>query len=87
MHGGRLPDQLGRGEMRLQSWSCKDCTNRCLLMFDGEVFEYCKPAIAGTCRTEWVTDTYIDCLDYTTDAKAYDTQARLHPAMLKGAEE
>lgn len=68
--------------MSLQSWSCKGCTNRCLLMFGDEVSEYCKPIIAGTHRTEWVTDTYIECLDYTDDPEAYDAQVRQHPAML-----
>lgn len=70
--------------MSLQSWSCKGCTNRCLLMFDGMVYEYCKPIIDGTHRTEWVTDDYIDCLDYTTDETAYDAQVRPHPAMMRG---
>lgn len=63
----------------LRSWTCKGCTNKCLLMFNGEVFEYCKPAINGGNRTEWVTDDYIVCLDYTTDPSAYDSQVRIHP--------
>lgn len=64
---------------KLRSWTCKGCTNKCLLMFNGTVFEYCKPVINGGNRTEWVTDEYIACLDYTTDPNMFDSQVRIHP--------
>lgn len=66
----------------LSSWKCGDCTNRCLLMFGGEVFTYCKPAVEGRHRKKWVTEDFIDCLDKTTDPEAYDGQVRIHPAEL-----
>lgn len=69
--------------MKASSWECKGCTNICHLLFDGEVFTYCKPMVFdGGNRTEW-HGNHVSCLDYTTDPKKHDVQVRLHPAMLK----
>lgn len=67
----------------LRSWSCDGCTNVCYLEIHGEVFKYCKPVIEGRLRTKWITDTFIDCLDKTTDPKAMDKVVRVHPAVME----
>lgn len=69
----------------LRSWSCKGCTNICYRLIDGEVAEYCRPVIEkGNNRREWVTDTFIDCLDKTTDPAATDPIPKIHGCYLEG---
>lgn len=70
-------------EPSLRSWSCKGCTNVCYLEVNGEVFKYCKPTVEGRVRHEWVTDTFIDCLDKTNDPSATDNTVKVHPNILK----
>lgn len=66
--------------MALKSWSCKGCTNLCHMIGpSGEVCTYCRtiydqPNHKGK---KWITEDYIDCLDYTTDPEAEDRQVRI----------
>ena len=71
--------------MRLRSWNCTGCTNRCYRMLaDGKVYEYCRPALEGWDRgQEWITEDFIDCLDKTTDPAAMDPVVRMHPDLLR----
>ena len=61
----------------LQSFTCKGCTNKCHMICDGEVGEYCRtiydqPNHKGY---KWEGD-YLRCLDYTTDPEAEDVNIR-----------
>lgn len=66
----------------LHSWTCKGCTNICFRLINGEVCEYCRPVIEGRHRKKWVTETFIDCLDKTTDPDATDPIPRIHEDLL-----
>lgn len=57
--------------MKLQSWSCKGCTNICHLEYKGEVHTYCNTSYfqPDNKGLEWQGD-YCACLDYTTDPYA-----------------
>ena len=65
--------------MALSSWNCKGCTNWCYqILPNGETGKYCRtiydqPNHKGL---KWFGD-HLDCLDYTTDPKAEDTQVRM----------
>lgn len=50
---------------KLKSWTCKGCINtEYRITPQGEIAEYCSFYKNGkTPRHEWVTDTFIDCLD------------------------
>lgn len=67
----------------LRSWDCKGCTNVCYRLINGEVHEYCRPVLEGRHKKEWVTDTFIDCLDKTTDPDATDAVIRIHEDLTK----
>ena len=67
----------------LRSWSCKGCTNVCYRLIRGEVAMYCRPGIECRLRKKWVTDTFIDCLDYTTDPKATDPIPKIHEDLMR----
>lgn len=68
----------------LKSWSCKGCTNYCYRVFNGVTYKYCIPALEGRSKYEWVTDTFIDCLNKTTDPNVTDETVRLHPSYMRG---
>ena len=61
----------------LRSWTCKGCTNVCYQLYHGEVYKYCRAVVEGTQRIEWVTDTFVDCLNKTTDPSATDNVVRI----------
>lgn len=63
---------------KLRSWSCKGCTNVCYRLINGEVAEYCKPALEGRVRHEWVTEDFVDCLDKTMDPEATDRVIKIY---------
>ena len=69
--------------MKAKSWECKGCTNICYRMLsDGNVYAYCRPILEGRHRTEWITDSYVDCLDRTFDPAATDPVTRIHEEVL-----
>ena len=62
--------------MALESWSCSGCTNKCHQVYEGKVAEYCRALYdQKVVRREWIGNR-IECLEYTTDPKATDTQVR-----------
>lgn len=70
----------------LQSWNCKGCTNVCYRYIWGEVHQYCKPVIEGRHKIKWVTDTFVECLDKTTDPSATDWVPRIHECLMIGGD-
>lgn len=71
-------DKGGIAMSKLKSWSCKGCTNVCYRLINGEVAEYCKPALEGRVRHEWVTEDFVDCLDKTMDPEAMDKNIKIY---------
>lgn len=63
--------------MKASSWNCKGCTNICHRLINGETATYCKPILEGRSRREWVTEDFIDCLDYTTDPEAEEKEVKI----------
>lgn len=61
----------------IKSWTCNGCTNRCYRLLNGETSTYCKPMLEGRARHEWVTEDFLDCLDYTTDLEAEDKEVKI----------